>query len=598
MRSRLRRRLLVLLLLVLAIAGLSLARSAARTAVARKIRHLAGAHGLVASWRSLSLESATRVRVLGLVLAHAGDDTVLGVDSLTAVLDPASLATLRPEIGRLDVAHADLRWSPPEAAADTLVPEEPERAPATSPRLERLRQGAETVTRLLLAPARRLPRLSRRDVTVTRPGGDEAIVSGARIDRLELDPGAAGVRLHVAGSLAMEHEVPFDVRLVYGRDDRLAGMATLAIPDSNGSEPLRIAVQGALQQDRRAGVLRLADSTRVTLGRLPLTLGGSLDRDGPRIRFALAADRLTQSRIVASLPPSVLGPLLDLSVRGSFDYRLHLDLDLSRPDSVDFSADVIPHDLRLDPVATRLHLLGLDQPFTAAIHLPHDRIVYRDLSPANPYYRPLDAIDSVLALAVVTNEDGGFFRHRGFNVEAIKSATAENLKAGAFRRGAGTITMQLARNLYLGHRRTLARKAQEVVLAWVLEHLTGLTKRRLLEIYLNIIEWGPGVHGAAEATHYYFDRDPRSVPVADALFLTTVVPAPTRWRGRLDAAGGLRRFERAQMHFIGRAMVAKGWLPPDSLPPADSLRIELGGTARSVVFPADTLHVEAPKRIL
>src|SRR5207247_10808386 len=129
---------------------------------------------------------------------------------------------------------------------------------------------------------------------------------------------------------------------------------------------------------------------------------------------------------------------------------------------------------------------GLDASFNATFHLPGVRIATHELSPANPHFRTLDQIDSLLVHAVITNEDGGFFRHRGFNVEAVKGAIAENLRAGAYRRGAGTITMQLVRNLYLGHERTLSRKAQEVALAWVLEPLTGISKRRLLEIYLNI----------------------------------------------------------------------------------------------------------------
>src|SRR5262249_38835782 len=207
-------------------------------------------------------------------------------------------------------------------------------------------------------------------------------------------------------------------------------------------------------------------------------------------------DDRTEARVKASLPAAVLGPLLDVEVLGSWDYRLGLDLDLARPDSVEFTADVLPHGLSLDPERTRLRLLGLDEPFLAAIHLPHGRMVTRDLSPANPFYRPLSGISPLLVNAVVTNEDGAFFRHRGFNTDAVKQAIAENLKAGAFRRGAGTITMQLARNLYLGHDRTLSRKFREVVLAWILEHLTGLSKERLLEIYLNIIEWGPDIHGA------------------------------------------------------------------------------------------------------
>src|SRR6185295_3239368 len=162
---------------------------------------------------------------------------------------------------------------------------------------------------------------------------------------------------------------------------------------------------------------------------------------------------------------------------------------------------------------------------------------------------------------------GGFFRHRGFNTGAVQEAIGENLRSASFRRGAGTITMQLARNLWLGHERTLSRKGQEVVLAWMLEHLTGFSKERLLEIYLNIIEWGPGVHGADEAANFYFDKDAGSLSLDEALFLATLVPSPGRWRQRLDADGHLRSYVKAQMHFIGRAMVAKGWLAPESLPP-------------------------------
>jgi membrane peptidoglycan carboxypeptidase len=198
-------------------------------------------------------------------------------------------------------------------------------------------------------------------------------------------------------------------------------------------------------------------------------------------------------------------------------------------------------------------------------------------------------MDSVLVNAVVTNEDGGFWHHRGFNPAAVREAIIENVRAGAFRRGAGTITMQLARNLYLGHERTLSRKFQEVVLAWVVEHLTGVSKRRLLEIYLNVIEWGPEVHGADEAAHYYFGRSARQLTVDECLFLVTVIPSPSKWKWRLDREGALRPSTRAQMHFIGRAMIAKGWLDPGRLPAADSLRVSIAGPAGAAFAPPDTL---------
>jgi len=349
-------------------------------------------------------------------------------------------------------------------------------------------------------------------------------------------------------------------------------------------------------QDRRGGTLEVHDPTRIWIGSLPLTIGGHIARRGPHANLHLAADGITQAMIERSIPAPLLGPLTQLALEGSFDYRLDFDLDVAHPDSVNLAADVIPHGLGLNADGTDLPILGLDEPFTALIHLPRRRTAVRELGHDNPFYHPLEEIDSTLVYAVITNEDGGFFRHRGFNLDAVRGSIAENLRAGAYRRGAGTITMQLARNLFLGHQRTLSRKAQEVVLAWVLEHLTGLSKARMLEIYLNIIEWGPGIHGIGEAAHYYFDRDPAHLTPAQSLFLTTLVPSPTKWRYRFDRDGLLRASTRAQMHFIGRAMAAKGWLDPAALPAAGELEVEITGPARESLFPSAGLADSAAAR--
>ena len=174
-------------------------------------------------------------------------------------------------------------------------------------------------------------------------------------------------------------------------------------------------------------MITVHDTTRVVLGRIPFRVGGVIARSGPAFHLRLAADDLTQDRVRASLPAAVLGPLLDVAVEGSWDYRLGLDLDLARPDSVEFTADVIPHDLALDAERTRLRLLGLEGPFVATIHLPRGRMAVRELSDANPFYRPLDAISPMLARAVLKNEDGAVFHHRGFNTDAVRAAIAEKL---------------------------------------------------------------------------------------------------------------------------------------------------------------------------
>ena len=561
---------------------------------AGRIQSEAKARDLAIHWDQLHAGWDGRVAFRRLLLSkRPSGDTLLTADSLAVRFSPMSLLGLHVRVAGIGVARARV-WLPRGGAAeiDTMpLPgarrgrrEDPERA-------ARLRRSAESLVRLLFTPTRELPALTLRDVMLQVPPGDEAFWSGLWLSWLESHPEGGGMRAAAVGAIRGENDLPFEASLSHGADDRIRGGLKVTFPatDASGPSDVMLVLDGALNQDAAHGVVTVNDTTHLRLGTIALRVGAEVNRQGPAVRLNLEASEVTQDQVRASLPAAVLGPLLDVSVEGSWDYRLALFLDLARPDSVEFFADVIPHGMALDPTRTRLRLLGLDEPFVATIHLPRGRRVTRELSYANPYYRPLTAISPALVTGVVTNEDGGFFHHRGFNTGAVKDAIAENLKAGAFRRGAGTITMQLARNLYLGHDRTLSRKFREVVLAWILEHLTGVSKERLLEIYLNIIEWGPDVHGAGEAARYYFDRDPGDLTLSEALFLTTVVPSPLRWRSRVDASGALRSWEKAQMHFIGRAMIAKGWLLPDALPPTDSLQIELRGMARAALFPADSI---------
>ncbi|MEO5618119.1 MAG: biosynthetic peptidoglycan transglycosylase [Candidatus Eisenbacteria bacterium] len=578
--------LAVACLITLGAFAMLLAPSLARRALTDAARR----RGWAASFGEARVGWGPSLRVTRLVLTlPATGDTVVAAESLEvrASLGAMLRGHLRPAAVRL--AHARIMArSGRTPDPDTLAPEE-RRGRSRHPREDRssrVREAAGEMVRLLLVPARTLPSVDLRDVVLLRaPADSEA--SALRLERLRLEPERGGARLAATGSLDLEQPVSFRGEMAYSHDDRLTGDWTFELPDAESRRtwPLRLRVDGRVHQDRRRGRVELVAPTRFMVGDIAVAIEGQLERTGPSLRLSLGADSLSGDLLKRSLPPPVLGPLVGVATRGHWDYRVALDLDLAHPDSVDFSADVIPHGLALDPRRTRLDLFGLAGPFTARIHLPRRRIVSRELSPANPHFRTLDELDGALVAAVVTNEDGAFFRHRGFNTDAVKDAIAENIRAGAFKRGAGTITMQLARNLWLGHTRTLSRKAQEVLLAWTLEHLTGLSKHRLLEIYLNIIEWGPGIHGADEAARYYFDRDARRLSVDEALFLAILVPSPTRWRWRLDQTGTLRHYARAQMHFIGRAMIAKGWLEADHLPAAQELRIELRGPAREIYFP-------------
>jgi len=571
---------------------------------AQALRQAAARRGFAATFGDVRAHWGPSLQVAGLTLVRrANGDTVVFAESLAVRASLGGLLTGRLRPAAMRLAHARILARSARAAdPDTLVPEP--RAGRARGRREpedrsaRLRAAADALVRLLLVPARTLPALDLRDVVLHRASGPDE-TSALRLEFLRLTPERGGAGLRAAGLLELDRPVPFAGELHYARDDRMRGDWTFEVPGEAGGErwPLALRVDGLVRQDRRGGRIETRGPVLVRLGEIEFMVSGRIDRAGPAFEIGVAADSLTGETLRRSLPPPVLGPLAAVATRGRWDYRVSLDLDLAHPDSVDFSADVIPRGLAIDFARTRLAMPPEEGPFTAAIHLPRGRVVTRELSEANPHFRRLADLDEELVAAVVTNEDGAFFRHRGFNTEAVKEAIAENIRAGAFRRGAGTITMQLARNLWLGHARTLSRKGQEVMLAWLLEHLTGLSKERLLEIYLNIIEWGPDLHGADEAARYYFDRDAGRLGIDEALFLAILVPSPSKWRWRLDETGALRPFAREQMHFIGRAMIAKGWLDPDRLPAVDELEIRLRGRARQDFFPDPDVAEPRPEEV-
>ncbi|HEU0253420.1 MAG TPA: transglycosylase domain-containing protein [Pyrinomonadaceae bacterium] len=155
---------------------------------------------------------------------------------------------------------------------------------------------------------------------------------------------------------------------------------------------------------------------------------------------------------------------------------------------------------------------------------------------------PLDQISPNLQRAVLAGEDTNFMTHRGFDYEAIQKAWEQAQRQSAkeakeegedddwlpslpeFKRGGSTISQQLAKNLYLSSQRTLLRKGQEAALTVMLERT--LTKRRILEIYLNVIEWGDGIYGAEAASRRYFRKPASALNVSEAAYLSAMIPNP------------------------------------------------------------------------
>lgn len=161
--------------------------------------------------------------------------------------------------------------------------------------------------------------------------------------------------------------------------------------------------------------------------------------------------------------------------------------------------------------------------------------------PGSLHWTPLQEMSPYVELAVLTTEDGGFYSHHGFDTGAIEGAIKSNMQSGKFTRGASTISMQLAKNLYLERDKYIARKIQEALLTMLLEQ--ELTKREILELYLNVIEYGPGVYGIRKAAKHYFNSSPAELSVAQCFFLASILPNP---KAQYFEASGLLTAARAR----------------------------------------------------
>ncbi len=143
------------------------------------------------------------------------------------------------------------------------------------------------------------------------------------------------------------------------------------------------------------------------------------------------------------------------------------------------------------------------------------------------FYVPIAQIDSKLIDFVVLSEDAKFYQHEGFDLSEIKNSFEKNLESGKIKRGASTITQQLVKNVFLDKERSFTRKIFEI--PWTMRVEKDFSKRQILELYLNIIEWGPGIYGAEAASRHFFDKSVSALTEGEALYLAMIIPNPNRF---------------------------------------------------------------------
>ena len=169
---------------------------------------------------------------------------------------------------------------------------------------------------------------------------------------------------------------------------------------------------------------------------------------------------------------------------------------------------------------------------------------------------PYNSISANLRNAVLIAEDSAFFQHSGYDIDEIKESVKRNWREKRFARGASTITQQLAKNVYLSTSRNPLRKLREFFIAQELER--NLSKQRIFEIYLNVIEWGDGIYGAEPAARRYFGKSASELLPEEAAVLAAMIPNPRRY----TPARNLKYLEKRKKEILDRLLRWK-YLPPD-----------------------------------
>jgi hypothetical protein len=304
-----------------------------------------------------------------------------------------------------------------------------------------------------------------------------------------------------------------------------------------GPSPLGPLAGGASGRFEWSGAehrFRLRDG-RITLGEsgeaAASVEGEVVLRGVPRFSVAARAESVPWHALVDALPPDLGPPPTAPAVSGTLSARASAAGSLGRRDDWDVQVDLDLDDLRRAARAGRPSWLSSGFEWTPIDGPPGEPSRRILVGPGNPAFVPYGEIPQVLVRAVTASEDAGFFGHRGFDFREIANAVTDRTRV----RGASTISQQLSKNLFLSPERTLARKVREALGTIALE--ATLSKGRLIEIYLNIAEWGPGVHGVGEAARFWFGKDARALTARESAFLATVIPSPRRFHARVHRSG-------------------------------------------------------------
>jgi Transglycosylase/3C cysteine protease (picornain 3C) len=284
---------------------------------------------------------------------------------------------------------------------------------------------------------------------------------------------------------------------------------------------------------------------------------------------------------INSLPAGLFSHFQGMQAMGEFDYKLNFKLNINKPWQLVFNSNLNKYGLNITKYGdAKLDKINSEFEYRAIENGKPQRAIFVGLE--NSFFTPLDQISPFLQKAVLTCEDPSFMSHKGFVNEAFKQSIIKNLRTKKFSRGASTISMQLVKNVFLTREKTLSRKLEEILLVYILENNRIVSKQRMLEVYFNVIEWGPNVYGIGEASAFYFKKKPIELTLKECLFLASIVPKPKKFMFQFDDAGNQKENADKKQLYISKLMFRRGLLLPE-----DTIGIKspvfVSGFARSLL---------------
>jgi hypothetical protein len=351
---------------------------------------------------------------------------------------------------------------------------------------------------------------------------------------------------------------------------------SLSLPDSNASlllEKIELSISAKdLLRIRLPRIISSTGSINTSPVCSPVPGYFCYDQKNDALKIIVEISDFRPDILLPSLLPFYCRHLASIRTSGTLSLQASITLDRQRPAKNNFDIQLQKKDFSIDDSVVQAFTY-LNAPFVHSFLTKDGAIREIILDSKNPDFKELTRISELFQHTIVCTEDPNFFSHKGFDKKLAGYAIAANLKEKKFARGASTITMQLAKNLFLPMEKNLKRKGEELIITWLIEEKTNLSKKRILELYLNIIEFGDNIYGISEATRFYFAKEPADLDLLESLILSYIIPRPKYfWEAVLEKSQRLTTNLRKHVERFSRILLKKQHISQSQF---DNIRFEV-----------------------